>query len=426
MRRLYIGLLLMAIPWATQSVAQDHLAWTEPDDDEESLIDQEKDWIAYNRWSVSAEFLMWWTKDTPCPVPLASTAPASAQTNPADSYPPGNLSNPDTVVVLGGGDIPIHMQPGGRFNVGLGLGDEDRYGVEMNFLFLGNTTREQTVTSNGSQDQFLTTPYNAVDSIVFPAPGTPYANFLAGPASFNGSLSNAGAATLTTQMQFYGGELNGLWNLTGGNGFAWHLLGGYRLLSVNERLYLETTQLDNNNFTGQFINTLDKFKTQNYFNGGQLGIRGDWRSGNWYIGGTFKLALGSTHEVVTVSGSTTTNTGAHYVQIPVTTVPFGTYAQPTNIGTNSRDQFALLPEFTLRVGMQLAPSIRYFVGYNFLYLSNLVRPGNQIDGTINPLQTAGFNGGLPASPNGGGRPAPLFVSSDFWAQGLTFGAEIGW
>jgi hypothetical protein len=197
-------------------------------------------------------------------------------------------------------------------------------------------------------------------------------------------------------------------------------------LSVNERLYLETSQVDDNNFAGQFIDTLDRFQTQNYFNGGQLGIRGDWRGGNWYCGGTVKLAIGDTREAVTVSGSTTTNTGAHFVQVPVTTVPYGTYAQPTNIGHFSRNRFALLPELSLRMGIQLAPSLRYFVGYNFLYLSNLVRSGNQIDGTINPLQTVGFNGGLPTTPNGGGHPAPQLQSTDFWVQGLKFGAKIGW
>jgi hypothetical protein len=318
------------------------------------------------------------------------------------------------------------MQPGGRFTIGTGLGDAERFGIEGNFLFLGNTTRTQTVTSNGKQNQFLTTPYTALDSVAFPAPGTPYANFLSGPTSFNGDLANFGAAALTTQMQFYGAEVNGLWNAGEWNGVSLHLLGGYRFLSVNENLYLATVQVDNNNFTGQFIDTLDKFRTQNYFNGGQIGIRGEWRSGNLYCASAVKLAMGDTHEVLEISGSTVTNTGAHYVQIPRTTVPFGTFAQPSNIGHYSRNTFALLPELSLRVGLQLAPSVRYYVGYNFIYLSNLLRPGNQIDGTINPLQTAGFNGGLPASNNGGGHPAPLLQSSDFWAQGVTLGAEIGW
>lgn len=435
MRCLYVGLLLLttlcaAIAWASTARAQEVDSWpAHEDDDHDLLADAQNYGASFNRWWASAEFLMWWTKDSPCPVPLATTAPASALTNPADRYPPGNLANRDTTVVLGGTSIESPMQPGGRFTVGCGLGDEARYGIEAGFLFLGNSTMSKTVASDGTRHQFLTNPYTALDSVAFPPPGTPYANFLSGPASFSGPLLNFGSATLTNQIQFYGAELNGLWNV--GEGQSWHLLGGYRFLSVDETLSLATAQVDNNNFAGQFIDTRDKFRTQNYFNGGQLGIRGDWRQGNWYFGSAVKLALGSTHEVVDISGSTTTNTGTTstggtYVRIPVTTVPYGTYAQPTNIGHFHRDRFAVLPELSLRLGVQLAPSIRYYVGYNFLYLSNVIRSGNQIDGTINPLQTVGFNGGLPTSPNGGGHPAPQLGSTDFWAQGVTLGAEIGW
>jgi hypothetical protein len=427
MRRLYIALLLMVIPWAGPACAQAAEIWNAQDDDDHDLVaDGRSDGASFKNWWFSADMLMWWTKSTPVPVPLATTAPASALTNPADKYPPGNLANRDTTVVLGGNNVAIPMQFGGRFTMGTGLDDNGRFGVETGFLFLPTRMSSTSVASNGHLNQFLTNPYTALDSVAFPPPGTPYANFLSGPNSFNGPLGHFGAAKLVNKLQIYGAELNGVWNAWDGNGQSWQLLGGYRFFNVGEQLSLATTQVDNNNFTGQFIDTLDQFKTQNFFNGGQLGVRWDRRWGNWYLGSIIKVAAGSTHEEVTINGSTTTNTGAAFTHIPVTTVPYGTYAQPTNIGHYTRDQFAWLPDVSLKLGFQPAPAVRYYVGYNFLYLSNLARPGSQIDGTINPLQTVGFNGGLPTSPNGGGRPAPRIESTDFWAQGVTIGAEFGW
>jgi Putative beta barrel porin-7 (BBP7) len=427
MKLLYISLLLMAIPCAGSARAQTADTWVAQTEDDGDLIDEAvRQGASFNEWSASAELLMWWSKATPCPVPLATTAPASALTNPADTYPPGNLANSDTTVVLGGQSVGIPMQMGGRFSLGHGLDEAEQFGVDATFLFFANRSTAATVTSNNLQSQFLTNPYTALDNVVFPAPGTPYANFLSSPASFSGPLATYGTATQTAMIQMYGAELNGLWNMWEGGGQSWHLIGGYRFLNVDEQMNLNTLQVDNNNFAGQFIATTDQFKTRNYFNGGQVGVRYDWRQGNWYFGTTAKIAAGSTYEVVAVNGSTFTNTGAGYTHIPLTTVPYGTYAQPSNIGHANSSQFAWLPEVSFKLGMQLSPSVRYYLGYNFLYLSNLVRPGNQIDGTINPLQTVGFNGGLPTSSNGGGHPAPKMVSSDFWAQGVMIGAEFGW
>ena len=56
-----------------------------------------------------------------------------------------------------------------------------------------------------------------------------------------------------------------------------------------------------------------------------------------------------------------------------------------------------------------------------IYLSNVVRPGDQIDTTLN------FTGNPALSPGsaltGAARPEPLFKSSSFWAQGVKFGAS---
>ena len=70
----------------------------------------------------------------------------------------------------------------------------------------------------------------------------------------------------------------------------------------------------------------------------------------------------------------------------------------------------------------LTRRVRATVGYTFFYMSEVVRPGDQIDRVVNPTQlpTAGaFVAGTTPT-----RPSFPFQSSDFWAQGLNFGLEI--
>src|SRR5262249_30843125 len=111
---------------------------------------------------------------------------------------------------------------------------------------------------------------------------------------------------------------------------------------------------------------------------------------------------------------------------PVTTSTFaassgGVFAQPTNIGHYTRDVFAVVPEVNLKVGYQLNNSWRATVGYTFLFMSNVVRPGDEIDRGIN----SGF---LALPPNHGLPLRPAFdfsgSGSTYWAQGVDFGLEF--
>ncbi|HEX4608296.1 MAG TPA: BBP7 family outer membrane beta-barrel protein, partial [Urbifossiella sp.] len=83
--------------------------------------------------------------------------------------------------------------------------------------------------------------------------------------------------------------------------------------------------------------------------------------------------------------------------------------------------FAVVPEAILKVGLKYGDFSRFFVGYNFLYLNTVVRPGDQIDRTVNPTQISSLNpGGVLVGPD---HPRPAIVTTDFWAQGLVIGFE---
>lgn len=410
-------LALVMAPLAGGAFAQEADTWaTPPSGYTTPMADSLTDTPSATSWWASAELLVWWTKNSPNPVPLTTSAPLSAFFNPDNHGPPGALGNSDTTIVLGGSDIVRPAQLGGRFTLGAWLSDDARSGVEASFLFLSHSNITKTAAADDTQ--FLTVPFQNVifdpafsDTLVLNVPGVAY-----------------GGAELHSFQQVYGAELNGLWKLRETNGLTWQLLGGYRFFNVNEELSLATTYHTVPEAPEQlYSNTIDQFETQNYFNGGQLGLRGEWTRGNWFFATTAKVALGSTHEVVNIRGATSTNAGPAFASvIPDTTVPGGVFTQPTNIGRTSRNQFAVLPELTLRLGAQVTSHVRAFVGYNILYLSSIARPGDQIDGSLNLTQSAAALGVPPLGLIGPPNPAPRFQTTDFWAQGLSLGAEIAW
>src|SRR5205085_12407788 len=130
-----------------------------------------------------------------------------------------------------------------------------------------------------------------------------------------------------------------------------------------------------------------------------------------------KLAAGNMNEREVVSGFTTrTITGI------TTTVPGGLLALGSNIGTQTKNEFAYVPEGTIKVGYQWTQRISTYIGANGLYISKVIRPGEQIDPVVNPTYVPVSN--IFGGAAGPVRPQARFESSDFFAIGGTFGLSI--
>ena len=69
-------------------------------------------------------------------------------------------------------------------------------------------------------------------------------------------------------------------------------------------------------------------------------------------------------------------------------------------------------------------AIRALVGYDFLYWSSAMRPGEQIDRTVDLSFVPNAPAGLTAT--GQNRPMPPLKSTGYWAQGLHLGLELVW
>ena len=80
----------------------------------------------------------------------------------------------------------------------------------------------------------------------------------------------------------------------------------------------------------------------------------------------------------------------------------------------------VVPSGQVRLGVQLTERARAYVGYDFLYVSNVVRSGDQIDLRVNTNQIAPSQG----LGNGAAVPAPTGRRTDFWAHGASIGLEF--
>jgi hypothetical protein len=142
-----------------------------------------------------------------------------------------------------------------------------------------------------------------------------------------------------------------------------------------------------------------------------------------------KVALGDMSQQVSIDGSAETNffnapTGGPFVGVPTQKLPgAGTFVQPSNIGDFSRDQIAFASEINVKLGYQVTRNLLVYAGYDFLILTNVLRPGEQIDRGINFSQT--LQSQIAGNPAGTGtRPAETLTGSNFWAQGAQLGLEF--
>jgi hypothetical protein len=164
----------------------------------------------------------------------------------------------------------------------------------------------------------------------------------------------------------------------------------------------------------------DNFQTHNQFYGPQIGTKLGWRYNFITVDLAAKIALGEMHESVDINGNIT-QSGANASNPG--TFRGGLFAQPTNIGHQSHDEFVVVPEIQVKVGCEIVTGVRAFVGYNFMYVSDVVRPGSQVDRNLNLTQSpiSSIGGG---SLQGQASPQPLFNRESYWANGVSFGLEL--
>ncbi len=373
----------------------------------------------YGGW-VSAEFLMW------CPRPMDIPALVTSGTAASE----GVLGAPGTQVLLGD-QMLDRMFTGGRVRLGLWADACHEYAWEADGFIIGRETQTETFSGTGATgSSVISRPFfNVLTSTNVPS-GQEDAELVAYPGDVRGSV------TVEATSQLYGVGIHGMRTfcqscgcdasvgacgcVSSSSQFAgfvgWRYLNFQEGLTINEDLTSLLPSPDNGRFLIE-----DDFQTQNYFNGVDMGVVWRCSRGLYSLDLLMRLGLGSTHQQVSIAGSSTL-TGSGGSGNNFTNATGGLLAQRTNIGDYDRNRFSVVPELGVTLGYSLTPQWRATVGYTFLYWSSVVRPGDQIDRNVNPNL-------MPpeVSPFSGlERPTFTFVESDLWVNGLSLGLERTW
>ncbi|MDY3553091.1 BBP7 family outer membrane beta-barrel protein [Gemmata sp. JC717] len=366
-----------------------------------------------NRFFARAEYLQWWLPGFATPV-LATTNANTALN--------GYLGEPGTTALVGPGAFLDSTRSGFRFRAGAWLDDAQSCGIDAGFFFLGNRSGSTTI----SPDRFplITRPIYAPNLV----PGTNQ------PLGENGEAVAVpdilrGALTVEADSRLWGADVNARWCWIKGCAARSEVFAGYRHLNLRESLTIREnitvigsggTRLLIPDPIGTQIVVQDRFATRNQFHGGQVGMAYERRWGRWDLDARASVALGATHQELEISGSQVRRQPGG---VPVVFNNGGLLAAGPNLGRFERDKFSVAPEFTLNIGYWVTPNFRVFGGYNFLYWSNVIRPGDQIDHVVDLTFVPN---GLPAGFSGQYRPRPLFKQSDLAINGLQFGVELRW
>jgi hypothetical protein len=354
------------------------------------------------RWEFSAE-LMYFLFRPPSPgFPLATSGVVT------DTVP-GALGQPGTTILSDASTFRETPHAGGKLNAMYWLTcDPEAMGIQASYFLSEAAANRFNASNQGNySDPVLARPFfNA-------ALGREDADPRAVPGAMSGNIN----INFLTRLQ--GGEVNFVYNLTSytHTGPSLFFLVGPRYMRLDDLYYSNETATDLPPAPANTFNIQDNFTTSNTFLGAQIGTQFRYR----WEGVTFdlftKVAGGNNHQTVSINGFTSVtdqNTGQ------VVTGNQGLYAQPSNIGSFSHNTFSLIPELSLKVAVDITPTIKLTAGYGYLYMTHAALSAEQLDRNIN-IQPIGAPSQVgPAFPI---RPTSI-NQTNFWANYFSVGLEL--
>jgi hypothetical protein len=353
---------------------------------------------------IRGDWLYWNFRNMPVPPLLVTGNPAVAGAGIPGS---GNAAS------LLGTTRDLGQFHGLRATFGQWFDQDGELGFEISGFVFGR---------EGTADSFTG---SATQTVSVPVIGT---NGLVGvyDVSFPGRFT--GAAVVGTASQLFGGEGVFLHRWYGNGCVSVDSMWGYRYMQLNERLDL-LTQSQAAGAIGTFqgamlppgatVFTTDSFRARTEFHGVLLGGRIEGRRDMFTVTAYGKGGVGANVQTLRAEGNTRALVGG-----TSSVVVGGIRVQPTNFGRDTNTDFSLFGETGIEFGLQVSKHLSVRAGYNLLFWSDVLRPGN----VITPLTTLSqvpidptFNRAIPAT-----QPATVFRSTDFLAHGLVVGAVFDW
>jgi hypothetical protein len=357
--------------------------------------------LAADRLEFRAEYLLWWMN--------AQKIPALATTSVNGGY--GFLGDPGTRTLLDPGSFGHSPRSGFRARAGYWFDDCGQCGIDGSFFFLGNQSTSAAFGSNTTPT--ITRPIYAPN---FPGE---FGEVVAAPGISTGVL------TINSDSKLWGFDLNLRRALCKTCDFHSEVFAGYRGLALDESVtineFITALPGNGNDPAGTSITVSDNFQTRNRFNGGQVGYYAERQWNRLTLEGRGSIALGNTTQTVEIAGfQSRLRPGMAKPDV----FAGGLLATGPNLGTFEKNRFSVVPEFTLNVGYWITPVIKVYAGYNFLYWTNVVRAGDQIDRVVDVTLVPNPPAGVPFS--GQYRPQPTFNQTNLLVNGIQFGIMGRW
>lgn len=371
---------------------------------------------SHKRIWVRGEYLNWRSKAQAIP-PLVTTAPIQ-NPQPATS---GELGDADTSILFGGNRYNGNMRSGGRVNFGYWLVDGEFLGVEAHYMALNDsrvTFGASSIFSDGvnAGDQLLFRPFfNTVtqtqDAAAIAFPSFPNFSFGGLPAT-DANLNGAIAIRSTSDVQSAGALIRNILWIDFTDNYRVDYLYGYRWFRLNDSLlindFVTATAIGGNTPFVTFTSS-DRFFANNQFHGGEFGLDTHIYRGRFSLDVLTKVAMGNNRQTVRTQGDTTATT------FGAATQPGGLLASGSNLNETKHDMFGVIPEVTITGRVDITPHIRATIGYNFLWVNNVVRAGDQVNLNVDPTT---FHGA-----SAGSAPVARLVDDSYYLHGVTAGIE---
>ncbi len=358
------------------------------------------------RFWADTQAIGWYVKGQYLPA-LVTTSPVGTPQGQA-----GVLGQPNTSILFGGNRQDEEVRFGGRTTFGMWLTQAQSIGVAADYYILEEESSFFGLGSTG--DPILARPFYNVELAQEDAAELAFPGFI---DSFGQVLNLSGSVTVEThsRVQSAGVSLRKPTYVSFLGDYRVNLLGGYRFMRLDEGLRISDSVAPMGGFfvPGTTFDSFDNFDTENEFHGGEIGLMLEVRRCRWSFEFLTRVALGNMRQTVEIDGWSSINDTVNTV-----VTPGGLLTQPTNIGTHVGDEFTVIPEAGIKIGLQLTDNIKTSIGYNYIYVSNVVRPGGQVDTGLNISQ---IDGGALV---GQARPAPRNSDTDFWLQGGNVSLEV--
>lgn len=343
-----------------------------------------------DRW-FTAETLLWFSEAQASPTLVTSSAMSVL---PLDGAP-------GVTSAFGGPDgIDRGVVPGFRFEGGVFLDDDQRIAVAGRVTGIFQDEETYSATSDGTTSLGL--PFYNLQSQADDA-------FLVGYHD-GVELVSDGSVDARSDLNMIDAQGSLHLLVSRSSSHRADMIAGYTYNRLANSISLHS--VSTNRATGDLIPdgtvfTIDDlFETTNTFHGAHLGVISQLTANRVSLETLAKVSFGSMQQKMNVFGSTDETLGGSS-----TLTAGGIYTGSSNIGTDTRNSFAFIPEMGIKLGYAARDNVQLSLGYTFMFWSTVALAGDQIDSTVDLTGV-------------GGRPASMFNDNTFWTQGIDFGATI--